>query len=282
MLPAPKNSGRPAATSSPQQAPAQADRPLIPHSLANKRRAKAKPSGQHGTTQPSAATGADRPARATDAGSGSEDVQTDPTGGAPFFTIGEAAASEIERPGETAGVADAEETGAPDINDTHTNMVYDPTSGYYYDTGSGAYYFYDTERGEFVDARAHYSGSMQDSDEPAAPTVGSADLEKLLRRGELGAAAGAAIATVSQAAQLAAGGYSDARAAADYSARRTAEQQRQTTRRRIDGDEIGKQKKHKHNIMYLALQAQEQEASLNEAHARHKATKKAARARYGL
>ncbi|KAJ1726142.1 hypothetical protein LPJ61_005390, partial [Coemansia biformis] len=94
------------------------------------------------------------------------------------------------------------------------------------------------------------------------------------------AALGSGLTTVTQSAQLAGGGYSDAKAAASYSAKRAVERQRLTTRRRIDSDEVGKQKKSKHNIMYLALRAQEQEASLDEAHAQRKASKKAAQARY--
>ncbi|KAJ2715366.1 hypothetical protein H4R19_001240 [Coemansia spiralis] len=275
MLPAPKNSSnsRPeaaAATDSPQQAPTQPSRTLIPHSLSSKLRTKPKPLAQPNTAQPLVATSADYPAKAVEAG------------GESFFTIGAAAAPDVKLLDETTSVADAKEAGPVASSGTHVDMIYDPTSGYYYDTASGTYHYYDADRGEYADVRELHLGDVHDDDEPVPSAVGGADLEKLLRRGELGAAVGAGIATVSRSTQLAGGEYSDARAAADYSARRAAEQQQQTTRRRIDSGEVGKQKKHKHNIMYLAHQAQEHAASLNEAHANQKAAKKAARARYGM
>ncbi|KAJ2818208.1 hypothetical protein IWW50_005899, partial [Coemansia erecta] len=67
---------------------------------------------------------------------------------------------------------------------------------------------------------------------------------------------------------------------AEFSAKRALAQQRQSTRRTIAGDEVSRQKKQKHNIMYLAHQAQEQEDTLRERHANRQQAKKAAKAKY--
>ncbi|KAJ2160087.1 hypothetical protein GGF46_002545 [Coemansia sp. RSA 552] len=266
MLPAPKNSIQKPQRSTPEP-PARADSSqpaLIPHSLSARRRLDSK--GKAAAT--------DKP---------------DPE--LPFFTINApepepgpepdgAHISPDQRrvggePGEpTASTID----GAP----SQLDLIYDPTSGYYYDQTSGVYYHYDQVSSSYVDARAYFNSVDQS---PPSPADNHRDLEALIGRGELRrgeAHALHAMASVSRSAQLADAGYSEATAAAELTARHAAAAQRQKTMRHIASSEVDRQKKQKHNIMYLALQAQEQEAQIKDASANRRQARKAARTRYGI
>ncbi|KAJ2516458.1 hypothetical protein GGI11_003445 [Coemansia sp. RSA 2049] len=179
-------------------------------------------------------------------------------------------------------------------------MYYDPNSGYYYDYASGLYYYYDQDRGCYIDARDIYRG-QSDSQHMTGSEAGiykgdnllqeskidKADMERLigrgaLKRGEADAIFGAAVKDLSHQSQLAGSGYSDAKSGTDFAAKRAAERRRRETHKTIESDQVDKKKKQKHNIMYLALQAQEQESELKEAHANRKNARKAARSKYGL
>ncbi|KAJ2356606.1 hypothetical protein GGF43_001960 [Coemansia sp. RSA 2618] len=294
MLPAPKNvrplvKQQPAPTksadivecaaSSPQ--PKSDDRALIPHSLSNKRKSKSKPVSarlevpkqQSGdTANPDANT--------------IEIAQIDE----PFFTFAADEPSDTAHCDEPDDYEQISEPAAIDrqtSGDLQAGLVYDPTSGYYYDTRSGVYYYFDPQSGSYIDAQTLYDSAAPASSTPHAgdaQAVDELEIEKLIgrggmRRGE--ASIAGTIKTVSQTSQLADSGYSDVRAGAEFSAKRALAQQRQSTRRTIAGDEVSRQKKQKHNIMYLAHQAQEQEDTLRERHANRQQAKKAAKAKYG-
>ncbi|KAJ2910257.1 hypothetical protein GGI21_001058, partial [Coemansia aciculifera] len=191
---------------------------------------------------------------------------------------------------------DDSSVGAASTSQTHNaadELHYDPNSGYYYNYANERYYYYDAASGEYIDAQALYSHDDQDSgagdtgDLSAPSRIDQSDLKRLigrggLKRGELHEIASAAIKDVSQTTQLHNSGYSDTRMAHELSAKRSAEQQRQVSKHIVVGDDADKKKKKsKNNIMYLALQAQEQGDKLSEAHSNRQRAKKAARAKYG-
>ncbi|KAJ1831454.1 hypothetical protein LPJ63_004266 [Coemansia sp. RSA 2711] len=294
MLPAPKNAKpmakrRPeapisAASTATTSLPAKSNiqQSLIPHSLSNKRKAKGK-SASKPVDFHAKAVGQQLPA--ADAADASSD--TKPAGVAasskPFFTfaadepdsVQHAAGSDSDGIDEPAATDKLTATDGQVSEDSQPTLVYDPTSGYYYDGRNGVYYYYDASSGSYIDAQTLYQPD-EHTDDPSA--IDNAVLERLIGRDNI---AGARIQSISQTQQLADSGYSDAQAGAEFSAKRAALQQRQKTRRTIDSQEAGGQKKHKNNIMYLAFQAQEQEDKLSEMHANRQRAKKAARSKYG-
>ncbi|KAJ2030164.1 hypothetical protein IWW57_001318 [Coemansia sp. S610] len=275
---------------------------LVPHSISSKRRGKtAVPARAKGKTATNAATRSEGAEDDSEGESDSVDDARDEAKSAvgssdPFFTIGavEPRAGEL---GESASMnaadlpADGIGTSQPQAQSTASELVYDPNSGYYYSYASERYYYYDAENGEYVDAQTLYPGAQEEQEEQGAPAAVSRidpkDLKKLigrgaLKRGEIEEMATAVIKDVSLAGQLHNSGYSDTRAAAEFSAQQSAEQQRQASKHIIVGDEADrKKKKSKNNIVYLALQAQEQGPKLKDAHANRLQAKKAARAKYG-
>ncbi|KAJ2071704.1 hypothetical protein GGI01_000144 [Coemansia sp. RSA 376] len=276
---------------------------LIPHSISSKRRGKVAAT----STPAKGKAAASVTTRGDNADSGSEPDAADdvveeakPTASSsgPFFTIG-AVESRADESSESEGArvvdlpVDSNEPGQTQPQSAASELHYDPNSGYYYNYASERYYYYDAENGEYVDAQTLYAEN-QGEDEPettdhssSVSRIDPSDLQRLigrgaLKRGEMQEMATAAIKDVSLAAQLHNSGYSDTRMAAEQKAQRSAQQQRQDNKHIIVGDESDKRKKKsKNNIMYLALQAQEQEAKLKDAHANRQRAKKAARAKYG-
>ncbi|KAJ2866813.1 hypothetical protein GGH94_001289 [Coemansia aciculifera] len=281
---------------------------LIPHSISSKRRGKmaATSTLTKGKAAVKVATRGDN----ADADSGSEPDAADDvvaeakpavSGSGPFFTIG-AAEARADELSESEGAcvvdlsADNSGTGQTQPQSAGSELHYDPNSGYYYSYANERYYYYDAENGEYVDTQTLYPEDQGEHEPREQGTtdhsstvsrIDPSDLQRLigrgaLKRGEMQEMATAAIKNVSLAAQLHNSGYSDMRMAAEFSAQRSAEQQRQDSKHIIVGDESDKKKKKsKNNIMYLALQAQEQEAKLKDAHANRQRAKKAARAKYG-
>ncbi|KAJ2584409.1 hypothetical protein GGH95_000400 [Coemansia sp. RSA 1836] len=281
---------------------------LIPHSISSKRRGKPPATLAKGKAAANVA------ARSHGADSGSESesdeaVEELPAGSSgPFFTIGasEPEAGELIEgrvahvvglPAESCG--DDKASGSASMVQAQpatSELHYDPNSGYYYSYVSERYYYYDAGSSEYIDAQSLYAHDSQDlgSEDPGSiddlsgqSRIDQSDLQRLigrgaLKRGEMHEMASAAIRDVSQSAQLQSSGYSDARMAHEFSAKRSAEQQRQESKHIIVSDEADKKKKKsKNNIMYLALQAQEQDAKLKDAHANRQRAKRAARAKYG-
>ncbi|KAJ2858554.1 hypothetical protein J3B02_000144 [Coemansia erecta] len=172
----------------------------------------------------------------------------------------------------------------PSTADAGPELHYDPTSGYYYDYVSGTYYYYDPKSQTYIDAKDLLESSSQNRVADVDPS--DSDILNLIgrrgvRRGELEAVLNAPVKHVSQSAQLENSGYSDAKAAAEFAAKQWSENKRNKTQTLIDADTIDKKKRQKHNIMYLALQAQEQEETLKETFANRKRSKKEARSKYG-
>ncbi|KAJ1798293.1 hypothetical protein LPJ59_002592 [Coemansia sp. RSA 2399] len=173
-------------------------------------------------------------------------------------------------------------------------MYYDPSSGYYYDHTSGRYYYYDPDSCRYIDAHTLYQDQNGEhmteisGDKPSLESnIDKADIEKLIgrsafKRGEANAMIGMSVKDLSHRSQLAGSNYSDAKSGAEFAAKRAADMRRRATHTIIEGDAVDKKKKQKHNIMYLALQAQEQESDLKDAHANRKSARKAARSKYGL
>ncbi|KAJ2608005.1 hypothetical protein H4S08_004614 [Coemansia sp. RSA 1365] len=296
ILPAPKNKTKPSGTHEHKPGSAvtshnnlNAERPLIPHSISSKRRLKAKSAAQQIATNPETDINRDK----------GDDMQIKETttaeSSAPFFTIDDATRPDND---ELEMRADGGDIDEPTALSGYSELIYDPASGYYYDSSNGLYYHYDQANGRYIDARELYPAANQPEhkqafgvskhENPSVPSaIDEAELEGMigrreLRRGEARfALSGGGVKTISQSMQLSDSGYSDSKAAAEYSAKRAMEQQRHKTRHAIDSDAISKQKKSKHNIMYLALQAQEQEAALKDVHASRKRAKKEARSKYG-
>ncbi|KAJ2402620.1 hypothetical protein GGI23_000589, partial [Coemansia sp. RSA 2559] len=168
-------------------------------------------------------------------------------------------------------------------------MYYDPSSGYYYDHTSGRYYYYDPDNCRYIDAHSLYQDQNGEhmteitEDKPSLESdIDKADIEKLIgrrafKRGEANALIGMSVKDLSHRSQLADSNYSDAKSGAEFAAKRAADMRRRATHTIIESDAVDKKKKQKHNIMYLALQAQEQESDLKEAHANRKSARKAAR-----
>ncbi|KAJ2442553.1 hypothetical protein GGF42_006915 [Coemansia sp. RSA 2424] len=281
---------------------------LIPHSISSKRRGKPPATLAKGK----AAANVAAQSHGADSGSESESdeaVEEFPAGSSgPFFTIDAAepkadkliegrVAHVVDLPAESCG--DDEASGSASMvqaQPTTSELHYDPNSGYYYSYVSERYYYYDASSGEYIDAQSLYAHDSQalGSEAPGntddlsdQSRIDQSDLQRLigrgaLKRGEMHEMASAAIRDVSQAAQLQSSGYSDTRMAHEFSAKRSAEQQRQESKHIIVSDEADKKKKKsKNNIMYLALQAQEQDAKLKDAHANRQRAKRAARAKYG-
>ncbi|KAJ1992597.1 hypothetical protein GGI25_000098 [Coemansia spiralis] len=298
-----------------------ADQPkLIPHSLTKKQKAKASStSKKNGPNKGIISTNKPAPAEAQQGkDSNSEDIKSigsnfgdkplNKQESVPFFTIGgsEPDSGQLQSENEAEAIGDnSTEMGNSSRNTQaqnpqETEMCYDPTSGYYYDYASGIYYYYDPDTASYIDARSlyqeqgsdHMTGSeaLRQGDNPSSPSsniIDNADLERLIGRGALkredaAALIGTAVKDLSQSSLLSGSSYSDIKAGASFASKRAAEKQRHETRRVIDGGEVDKKKKQKHNIMYLALQAQEQESQLQEAHANRKSAKRAARAKYGM
>ncbi|PIA18057.1 hypothetical protein COEREDRAFT_80001 [Coemansia reversa NRRL 1564] len=296
ILPAPKNRTKPSDTHEHKPGDAvtfhnhvAAERPLIPHSISSKRRLKAKSAAQLIASNPETDNSGDK----------GDDMQIKATttaeSSAPFFTIDDATRPDND---ELEMRTDGGDIDEPTALPGHSELIYDPASGYYYDSSNGLYYHYDQTKGRYIDARELYPaadqpehkqafGLAKDENPSTASAIDEAELEGMigrreLRRGEARIAlSGGGVKTISQSMQLSDSGYSDSKAAAEYSAKRAMEQQRQKTRHAIDSDAVSKQKKSKHNIMYLALQAQEQEAALKDVHANRKRAKKEARSKYG-
>ncbi|KAJ1768187.1 hypothetical protein LPJ74_004964 [Coemansia sp. RSA 1843] len=222
-----------------------------------------------------------------------------------FFTIGESEQAILQRELDAnTNSTDVDPDSADHIIATkdqtgEIEMYYDPNSGYYYDHTSGLYYYYDPDSSQYIDARSlyqdqndrHMTEVRSDVHARENPSLGSnidkADIEKLIgrsafKRGEASAMIGMAVKDLSHRSQLAGSDYSDAKSGAEFAAKRAAESRRRATHTIIEGDAVGKKKKQKHNIMYLALQAQEQESELKEAHANRKNARKAARSKYGM
>ncbi|KAJ2558306.1 hypothetical protein EV175_000852 [Coemansia sp. RSA 1933] len=230
-----------------------------------------------------------------DNGDGSEHLgQKDDS--VPFFTIDASeqgvnaskSAADIESESANRSVTASDQAG-------EVEMYYDPSSGYYYDHTSGLYYYYDTDSCRYIDARSLYQsesgeqiGSIHTEDKQSLESnIDKADIEKLIgrsafKRGEANAMIGMAVRDLSHRSQLSGSDYSDSKAGAEFAAKRAAETRRRATHTVIEGESVDKKKKQKHNIMYLALQAQEQESNLKEAHANRKSARKAARSKYGL
>ncbi|KAJ1758317.1 hypothetical protein LPJ62_003816 [Coemansia sp. RSA 2167] len=281
MMPAPKNTKLPA-----KQQPAQdkstasslpkSDGLLIPHSLANKRKSKAKPV----VSQPKTPT-----VQSADSTDADGDSKPSHVIDKPFFTFGGDIVADSAHHDDSGDYEEIEGQGVidkPETGDRQLGMVYDPTSGYYYDSASGAYYYFDPNTNSYVDAQSLFESPAADSrtlHEDDLRSIDNQELEQLIGRRELrrGEASMGAIKTVSRETQLAGSGYSDAQAAAEYSAKRA---QAHRPGHIIAGD-VSKQKKQKHNIMYLAHQAQEQGDVLRERHANRQQAKKAAKSKYG-
>ncbi|KAJ2656832.1 hypothetical protein IWW48_004810 [Coemansia sp. RSA 1200] len=284
---------------------------LIPHSLA--KRQKAKPADIKGKSVSrdddvdivrSPPDDNKLQVRAID----DDGTHLDPEDAGPFFTINESKQNILQEDHQDDEDAIPAGDSAKDNVGTATEdpqaggaeMYYDPNSGYYYDYANGLYYYYDQDRGCYIDARDIY----RDQNDPQHMTgseagiykgdnllqeskIDKADMERLigrgaLKRGEADAIFGAAVKDLSHQSQLAGSGYSDAKSGTDFAAKRAAERRRRETHKIIESDQVDKKKKQKHNIMYLALRAQEQESELKEAHANRKNARKAARSKYGL
>ncbi|KAJ2081769.1 hypothetical protein H4R24_002094 [Coemansia sp. RSA 988] len=303
ILPAPKNRTKTSGTQ--QTKPGNvvtshshlaAERPLIPHSISSKRRLKSKSAAESTVANPKPGDSD----RDDDDRDRDEDVQAKATtmtaeGSASFFTIDDGTRSDNTQP--EIRTDDVNIDGPASLAAYQPELIYDPASGYYYDSSSGLYYYYDQANERYVDSRELYPtgdqadykqvSQMTKGETPSTSTIDEAELEGIigrreLRRGEARIAlSGGGVKTVTQSMQLLDSGYSDAKAAAEFSAKRAMEKQRQKTRRAIDSDAVSKQKKSKHNIMYLALQAQEQEDALKDVHANRKRAKKEARSKYG-
>ncbi|KAJ2491001.1 hypothetical protein IWW37_002667 [Coemansia sp. RSA 2050] len=313
ILPAPKNSrsNAPAGAKADsvgvdgdaaKPAPTPTLQSLIPHSISSKRRGRmAASTPAKGNATATAATRSDSTDNISEGESDvvddvKDEARSPVSGSDPFFTIG-TVATRAEEPNESASVsavdlpADSITTNQTQAQSTASELVYDPNSGYYYSYTSERYYYYDAENGEYVDAQALYSEEQEEREEQEAPATVSridpSDLKKLigrgaLKRGEIQEMATAVIKDVSLAGQLHNSGYSDTRMATEFSAQRSAEQQQQASKHIVVGDEADRRKKKsKNNIMYLALQAQEQGAKLKDAHANRQRAKKEARAKYG-
>ncbi|KAJ1959757.1 hypothetical protein GGI12_004171 [Dipsacomyces acuminosporus] len=102
-----------------------------------------------------------------------------------------------------------------------------------------------------------------------------------MKRGEGQLALGALLKDVSQDAQLKDSGYSDTKAASEFAAARIVEKHQLSSHSHIASGSVTKKQKQKHNIMYLALQSQEQETKLQESYANRRKAKKAAQSKYG-
>ncbi|KAJ2796376.1 hypothetical protein H4R20_005549 [Coemansia guatemalensis] len=304
ILPAPKNKTKPSGAQKVTAGDAVmphghmvAERPLIPHSISSKRRLKAKLAAQSTAANPETGD-SDRDEDGRDTG---EDAQAEATtttaeGPASFFTFDDDTRSDNVQ--SNLPTDDADIDGSAAMIPQQPELIYDPSSGYYYESSSGLYYYYDQANGRYIDARELYPTGDQAEHGQAfeaskgdnlsmTSAIDEAELEGIigrreLRRGEARVAlSSGGVRTVTQSMQLSDSGYSDAKAAAEFSAKRAMEKQRQKTRRAIDSDAVSKQKKSKHNIMYLALQAQEQEDALKDVHANRKRAKKEARSKYG-
>ncbi|KAJ2497776.1 hypothetical protein GGH96_004828 [Coemansia sp. RSA 1972] len=281
MMPAPKNTKLPT-----KQQPAQdksttsllpkSDGLLIPHSLASKRKSKAKPV----VSQPKTPT-----VQSADSTDFDGDSKAAHAIDKPFFTFGGDIVADSAHYDDAGDYEEIEGHGVidkPETADQQLSMVYDPTSGYYYDSVSGTYYYFDPNTNSYVDAQSLFESPAADSrtlHDDDHRSIDSQELEQLIGRRELrrGEAYMGAIKTVSREIQLAGSGYSDAQAAAEYSAKRA---QAHMPGHIVAGD-VSKQKKQKHNIMYLAHQAQAQGDVLRERHANRQQAKKAAKSKYG-
>ncbi|KAJ1895018.1 hypothetical protein LPJ66_004841 [Kickxella alabastrina] len=278
---------------------------LIPHSLSNRRKGKTTAIAARSFKAP-ISSGAAVEAGYEGAGDTSRKQPQNLVEGesfsGPFFTIDADGPTEVNNfktdNDINEGLASNNANQGNQAAHTAPELYYDPTSGYYYDYVSGLYYFYDAASKTYIDARNiapsdnHEHGvhglepgnngdpSISDSG-IAKHDIGQMIGRKGLRRGEMHAMFSGPVKHVSQSTQLQNSGYSDTRAAAEFSVKRSAEQKRRQTQTVIDSSEVDKKKKQKHNIMFLALQAQEQETKLKEAHASRQRSKKAARAKYG-
>ncbi|KAI8318546.1 hypothetical protein GQ54DRAFT_266782 [Martensiomyces pterosporus] len=267
--------------------------PLIPHSISNKR--KAKETALRGVeNQPSAIedNDGDNGERQIDEQKGTRPHAAAMDSG-PFFTIGAQSPDAVEEQPERE--EHLPEGTHPPAQPQQTELYYDANSGYYYDHASGTYYCYDASSGSYVDASALYSaidqeqevsGQLGGADPPPSSQMAAADLEQLIgrgamKRGEGQLARGAQVKDVSQGAQLRNSGYSDAKAASEFAAVQMAEKQRMASHSLIGSSDVSKKQKQKHNIMYLALQSQEQEAKLKESYMSRRRAKKEARSKYG-
>ncbi|KAJ2398084.1 hypothetical protein GGI05_000300 [Coemansia sp. RSA 2603] len=249
-------------------------RSLIPHSISKRQKSKPEKLTQTESTESKSAISS-----------------------GPFFTID----ATDEYVYDESLARETQDTEAPSQrNDgTEPDLHYDPTSGYYYDYVSGTYYHFDPETQSYIDARSLFdardnvagedknSGDNGDQSDSLSG-ISKADLQHMIggrggmRRDEIQAMLKAPVKQVTQSAQLQDSGYSDTKAAADFSTKQWSEQKRKQTQGTIDADNVDRKKKQKHNIMYLALQAQENEVALKEASASRQRSKKAARARYGM
>ncbi|KAJ2724300.1 hypothetical protein GGI07_002074 [Coemansia sp. Benny D115] len=286
------------------------DQPFVPHSLSGRRKEKttAAAAAAAAVAKAPVTQSSDRatvPGAVQEAGGarqkeppeedGPEQTSLGASGG-PFFTIsatpateqaGDAVAGDHSSP--AAELPPTENAGT--ATEAASEMYYDPASGYYYDAASGRYYYYDIDTQSYIDAAEYQAldGYEDPAHGPAHDATGSeiaeADLVQMIgrggmRRGELAAALNSSVQHVAQSAQLQNSGYSEARAAAEYRAKREAELKRRQTKRVIESSEVDSKKKQRHNIMYLALQAQEQEAKVAEASANRRRSKKEAQAKY--
>ncbi|KAJ2454300.1 hypothetical protein EV183_001666 [Coemansia sp. RSA 2336] len=286
ILPAPKNThSSKSQADSVAKSPAKSNnQPLIPHAVSSKRKAQIK-----ADTDLSAIKSAESGTSVLPADAGKDSISAADKSAEPFFSFG----TDEPVAAEPYQEYDGSDTDKPAIDreayvHQQPNLIYDPTTGYYYDNASGKYYYYDSTSGNYVDAQSLYQAteshariSGQQDGDPSV--IDNKELESLIGRGSLrrGEAqlASSSIKTVSQSAQLAGGGYSDEKAAAEYAAKQAIEQQRRKTRRIISQEEVNH--KQKHNIMYLAYQAQEREDELKEAHANRKRARNARRSKYG-
>ncbi|KAJ1724481.1 hypothetical protein LPJ53_001251 [Coemansia erecta] len=230
----------------------------------------------------------------------SESKSTAAAASGPFFTID--ASEEYIDDGSLAPETQEVTKEAPSerVNGTESDLHYDPTSGYYYDYVSGIYYHFDPETQSYIDARSLFgahddstaggdrnSGDNGDQSDSLSG-ISNADLQHMIggrggmRRDEIQAMLKAPVRQVTRSAQLQDSEYSDTKAATDFAIKQWSEQKRKQTQETIDADTVDRKKKQKHNIMYLALQAQENEVVLKEASASRQRSKKAARARYGM
>ncbi|KAJ2852264.1 hypothetical protein IWW36_000407 [Coemansia brasiliensis] len=296
ILPAPKNALPPTSKSqvdsvknSTSSRTKPSNQPLIPHTVSSKHKAQIKADTKSPVIKAAKPDSNLLSTAAVDADKDSNPAADENS--EPFFSFGTDEAVAVE-PYQEHDDSNTDKTSIDKEAYTHAqpSLIYDPTTGYYYDNASGVYYYYDSTSGNYIDAQSLYQATeshaqipdQQDGD-PSA--IDSKELENLigrssLRRGEAQLAS-SSIKAISQSAQLAGSGYSDAKAAAEYSARQAIEQQRRKTRRIISEQEVGQKKKQKHNIMYLAYQAQEQEDELKEAHANRKRARNARRSKYG-
>ncbi|KAJ2196912.1 hypothetical protein IW144_002680, partial [Coemansia sp. RSA 522] len=187
MMPAPKNTKLPA-----KQQPAQdkstasslpkSDGLLIPHSLANKRKSKAKPV----VSQPKTPT-----VQSADSTDADGDSKPSHVIDKPFFTFGGDIVADSAHHDDSGDYEEIEGQGVidkPETGDRQLGMVYDPTSGYYYDSASGAYYYFDPNTNSYVDAQSLFESPAADSrtlHEDDLRSIDNQELEQLIGRREL-------------------------------------------------------------------------------------------------